>query len=113
MNEDEVCDLLLSRGWQVVPPETLSVKQQMGLFQQARAVCGVHGSALTNLLWMTPKARVLECCPDNFLLGSFEWLARCIGLEHDFMVLPGDAAFRGKVPLDDALKRKLDWLEGA
>jgi hypothetical protein len=91
LNEDEVCSFFEEQGWRVLEPEKLSVKEQIRIFSQAEAVCGLHGSALTNLLWAPPGCRVLELCADNFILGSFEWLARCLNLPHDFLVFSGDS----------------------
>ena len=90
VNEDEVCAFFESRGWRVVAPETLPVREQIGLFRDAKAICSVHGSALTNLLWVSPGTKVLELVADTFILGSFEWLARCVDAEHYFLVFPGD-----------------------
>jgi capsular polysaccharide biosynthesis protein len=100
VNEEELCDFMQARGWRVVRPETMTVAEQIGLFQNARAVCSVHGSALTNLLWASSECKVVELCADNFVLGSFEWLARCLGLEHTFLMHKGNARFSIKVDMD-------------
>ncbi|MGE4489126.1 MAG: DUF563 domain-containing protein [Kiritimatiellales bacterium] len=89
-NQDEVIRFFEERGWTAVEPEKFSVKEQIRMFSQVDAVCGAHGSALTNLLWMKPGAQVIELLADNFMLGAFEWLACCVGLRHHYLVFPGD-----------------------
>jgi len=98
-NQDEVIGFFEERGWTVLEPEKLGVADQIRVFSQADAVCGAHGSALTNLLWMKPGARVIELLADNFMLGAFEWLARCVGLKHDFLIFPGDHRLSFEVDL--------------
>lgn len=111
VNAKELCDFFAEQGWQIVEPETLSVKNQIQLFSQASAVCGLHGSALTNILWAPAGCYVLELCADNFILGSFEWLARCLGQPHSYMILKGSR--RRKVAVDlEALQKKLSFFEG-
>jgi hypothetical protein len=89
-NQDEVILFFEERGWTILEPEKFSVKEQIRIFSQAEAVCGLHGSALTNILWAPPGCRVLELCADNFILGSFEWLARCLNQPHSYLMFPGD-----------------------
>jgi capsular polysaccharide biosynthesis protein len=99
----------VQKGWELISPETLSIPAQIQLFKQARAVCGLHGSALTNLLWASPGCRVLELCPSNFLAGAFEWVAKILGLPHSFLICESDSHFRATVDLR-ALEAKLDTM---
>ncbi len=89
-NQVEVIRFFEERGWMILEPEKLDIKEQIELFSRVDAVCAVHGSALTNLLWMRPGGVVLELVSDNFMLGAFEWLARIVHLEHRHLLFPGD-----------------------
>jgi len=99
LNDDDVMSFLSDRGWTPVDPQTLSFSQQVGLFAGARAVCGVHGSGLTNILWSPPGCTVIELMPDNHLNGCFESISACLDVQHRFLVLPGDRQFRIRVNL--------------
>lgn len=59
-NEAALLDGLTARGFQVVQPETLGLLEQISLFQDAHLVTGVHGSALTNIVWCRDLAGLLE-----------------------------------------------------
>lgn len=59
VNEEELYGLLADRGFEVIRPERLSVKEQAALFAEAEVVCGPHGSGFTNLLY-ADRARVME-----------------------------------------------------
>jgi Glycosyltransferase 61 len=85
-NESEVRELFTANGWSLIAPEKLSIPDQIALFRDAEAIAGLHGSALTNLLWCPPSARVLEFVPNNFMAGAFEWLARNNGLSHQYLL---------------------------
>jgi Glycosyltransferase 61 len=83
-NERAVQEFFTSRGWALIAPEKLSIPDQIALFRDAKAIAGLHGSALTNLLWCSSGTSVLEFVPENFMAGAFEWLARINGLSHNF-----------------------------
>jgi capsular polysaccharide biosynthesis protein len=89
-NEVEVREFFTRKGWALIAPEKLSIPDQIALFRDAEAIAGLHGSALTNLLWCSPDAQVLEFVPENFMAGAFEWLARANDLRHDFLVCEAD-----------------------
>jgi Glycosyltransferase 61 len=89
-NQDEIADLLLDRGWEVFDLEMLSLRQQIILFQDAVAVCALHGASLTNLLWCRPGTKVLEICASNFVNGCY-------------------ASYTVTLPLK-ALREQLAWL---
>jgi hypothetical protein len=76
-NEDEVCDFLQSRGFEIVRPEMLSVAEQVRICSRARVMVGMHGAGLTNLLW-APRARLIELCGSY---GGLDYvrLARSLG----------------------------------
>lgn len=59
-NESALLDGLAARGFTVVHPESLTLAAQVALFQDARLVVGVHGSALTNIVWCRDLAGLLE-----------------------------------------------------
>ena len=100
VNEDELVAFLSARGWTAVDPETLPLAQQIQLFSSARAVCGVHGAGLTNMLWCPPGCRIIELMADNYLNGCFESISACLDVQHAYLVFPGDAERRIRVELD-------------
>jgi hypothetical protein len=99
-NRDEVWATAALKGWTLLEPERFSVREQIALFSRADAVCAMHGSALTNILWMRPGTAMIELTADNFILGGFEWLSRCLDIQHHALICPGDSRFRIRVDLD-------------
>jgi capsular polysaccharide biosynthesis protein len=79
--------------------ETLTLAQQIGLFANARAVCGLHGAGFTNLLWCRPGCVAVELLADNFLNGCYESLASCVAVEHRFLIQPADELQRIRVDI--------------
>ena len=100
VNEDEVVAFLSTRGWTAVDPESLPLAQQIQLFSGARAVCGVHGAGLTNILWCSSGCAIIELMADNYLNGCFESISACLDIRHDYLVFPGDYESRILVDLD-------------
>ena len=105
VNEAEVLAFLEQRGWQSVDLESLTPAQQIGLFAQARAVCGLHGAGFTNLLWSRTSCVAVELLADNFLNGCYEALASCVNVEHRFLIHPADQQSRIRVDLSQLASR--------
>ena len=84
VNEAELEAALAARGFTIVKPETLSVREQVALFHQADVIVAPAGAALANVLFCRPGAKVIELQPSNFtgvwvrniaLLTGVDWRA--------------------------------------
>lgn len=49
-----------ARGYTVVRPEAMGIREQVALFRTAGTICGEYGSGLHNTLFVPPGARVLS-----------------------------------------------------
>jgi capsular polysaccharide biosynthesis protein len=71
VNEETLWPRLERRGFVRVDPGTLSVRDQIDHFAAADVIVGLHGAALTNLVFAHPGARVLEIFPPNYVKQCF------------------------------------------
>jgi capsular polysaccharide biosynthesis protein len=71
VNEKGLEDALAARGFEIVYPETLSVRTQVEIFRGARVIVGATGAGLSNALFAGPQTCVIEILPSNF---SAPWL---------------------------------------
>jgi hypothetical protein len=62
-NNDEVKAFLINKGFSVYKTGQLSFKKQVFLFKKAKIIVGVHGAAFANLVFCSPKAKVIEIKP--------------------------------------------------
>ena len=60
INEDEIKPILDEYNIQVIYPEKMDYLEQVDLFRNAEFLGGVHGAALTNMLYMESNSKVLE-----------------------------------------------------
>ncbi|MBI1237704.1 MAG: DUF563 domain-containing protein [Alphaproteobacteria bacterium] len=60
LNEDAVAERLARHGFEAIDPGTLSFADQIKTFAAADIVVGVHGAAMTNLLFAPRGIRVIE-----------------------------------------------------
>ena len=98
-NEGDVRDYFKSQGWALIAPEKLSIPDQIALFRDAEAVAGLHGSALTNLVWCSPGASVIEFTPADFMSGAFEWLSTLTRISYRFIFCSIDRGAHPQLPL--------------
>ena len=78
LNEPEIEQILLQRGFESVCPGDLSIKEQVQLFSEIDVGVIVHGSGGANVLFANPNSRFLHIHPD--CVGSFRTHGRVSGL---------------------------------
>ncbi|NHO17442.1 DUF563 domain-containing protein [Acetobacter oeni] len=64
-NEAELASGLKQIGFECIRPETLSVREQIRLFSEARMVIGFLGAGMTNISWCPPASVVYELVPSH------------------------------------------------
>lgn len=82
LNEIELEEYLINKGFIKVIPSLLSIKQQAYLFANADFVVGTHGAALANLVFCEPGTKVLEIVAPKFQWKLFSKLASQVQLEY-------------------------------
>ena len=86
----EIEAALASRGWTCVRLETLTLREQIALLSNARALAGVHGAGLTNLLFTPPGTPLLEIGMVERPTAEFYALAATLG--HPYWYVPSQRA---------------------
>jgi hypothetical protein len=93
LNNAEVTSFFQKSGWTAVNTDGLSLKEQIGLFSKAKAICSIHGAGLTHIIWAPPGCKVVELIPDNYLSGCYEAFAVSLGFEHHYSIFKADKRF--------------------
>jgi capsular polysaccharide biosynthesis protein len=90
-NEELLVSMLLDRGFEVVRPETLTVREQIDLFSRASHIVAAPGAALTNMLYAAPGILVVTLYNKYVVSGGgdlyFDALAQACG--HRFSAIHG------------------------
>jgi capsular polysaccharide biosynthesis protein len=81
-NEEEVAGFFADRGFQLLRCEGLSVREQARAFANARVVVGLHGAALTNVVFCHPGATVVEIFVPDFIHPYYWTISRQAGLRY-------------------------------
>ena len=74
-------------GFMIVDCGALSVREQMRIASSAPAIAGLHGAAMTNLLWARPNTPVLEIFLPNWLNAVYEQIALHGGLDYSAHII--------------------------
>ena len=80
-NEGALVDLLREFGFTTVRPETLSMREQVSLFQRAQVIVAPHGAALGGIIF-APRAKILVLYPERNPGEYFFTMARRVGAQH-------------------------------
>jgi capsular polysaccharide biosynthesis protein len=81
VNELDLETALAARGFTIVRPEELSVRDQIALFHQADLIVAPAGAALANVLFCRPSAKVIELQPSNFIGVWVRNIALLVGVD--------------------------------
>jgi capsular polysaccharide biosynthesis protein len=82
LNEEALVKFLQGFGFVSVTLSALTVKEQIGLFQGARVILGVHGAGMTNLAFCRPGTQVLEFFSPRYAYFCYRGIARAAGLDY-------------------------------
>ncbi len=120
LNEAEVQEFLVSRGFHAVDPGGLSVRDQMEIFAGADVIVGPSGAAFTNMAWCHAGACILVLHSDHPFKKYPYWdgLARASGAQISYLSGPRGNRANGvpdvhddfRIPVED-LRRALTEID--
>lgn len=94
--EADLWPALERRGFVRIDPGSMTVRDQIDHFAAAEAVVGVHGAALTNLIFARPGVRVLELFAPAYVKHCFWAITQSIPeAEYRYLVGEGEAVPEG------------------
>ncbi|WP_295674767.1 glycosyltransferase family 61 protein [uncultured Mucilaginibacter sp.] len=83
LNEDVLIQTLQNNGFEIIDPDQLTIDEQVDLMQQVKVVIGVHGAALSNLLFSPDHTAVIEIfSPDYFRTDCYYTLSSALKLNY-------------------------------
>ncbi|WP_191967129.1 MULTISPECIES: DUF563 domain-containing protein [Haloferax] len=85
-NEEEVIDLLESRGFEAYEPGRFSLEEQIKLFAGADIIVGPHGLAYVNLMFCDSDTSVVELFAQDGCDESYFVLANEYDMDYECMV---------------------------
>ena len=111
VNEQECVDYLVEQhGFEYVTMDGKTVADEIELFSSAEAIVGVHGAALTNLLWAQPGCKVLELFPYGWNHPAYQELVAFVGCRYAYVVGSADAPRAAGLDQPAAVRRENDLL---
>lgn len=83
-NLAELENHIQSIGFEIIDCGEIKVAEQISKVSSAPAVIGLHGAAMTNILWARPGTPVLEIFEPGYLNGCYEQIAYDGDLPHTY-----------------------------
>lgn len=108
-NEAKVIAAFQAHGFELVSPASLSFRQQIDLFSQAKVIAGNHGSAFANMVFAPPGAQIIDLMPEHWVgywgdTGYAErWLLNLTAAcDHSYSVVLSPSKMSGEPYLPNA-----------
>ena len=111
INDDEVFYYLETKGFKKYKVGQLSFQKQIHLFKNAKVVIGPHGAAFANLIFCSPKTKIIEIKPQKHPNYLHKKISEHLNLDYNLIETPTiEKKFRneGDIIIDlDNLKKIL------
>lgn len=97
INEDEVIAHLAERGFECFELDHMPFAEQVGLFSECSTLISLHGAALTNMIFMPPRSKVIEIYPCDFgpkdyFNACYRRLSDVLGIRHTYLFADREVA---------------------
>jgi len=87
-NEDQIVEICRLQGLIALNPASLALAEQIRLFSSVSLLVGIHGAALSNMVWLPKGSHVLEIIVDD--AQHFKTLAAQLG--HSWIGIPSEVS---------------------
>jgi hypothetical protein len=85
INEDELVEALAARGFLIVEPEFLSFADQVALFRRAKAVVGLGGAGMFNVIFCQPGTKIVSIESSAAFTDGHACLFAALGHKYGFI----------------------------
>lgn len=79
INEDEVEQALQEYGFQKLYFEDIPISEQWSITKNAKAIVGMHGAALSSLVFNRNAVKVVELFHPGYVVDMYRWITNAIG----------------------------------
>lgn len=86
INEGQILKLLNQYNFEIVKLEEKSIWEQIQIFSNAEVILTLHGAALTNLIFCTPKTKIIELFPPRFIPTCYCVIANLAELDYFYLI---------------------------
>lgn len=89
INETEIENLFKEHGFEVYQMEKLNLIDEIRLMSETQRLAGVHGSGLSNVIWMPPGGTMLDIVNNNYWTEAGHRLAFLKLSKYEFLTYQG------------------------
>jgi capsular polysaccharide biosynthesis protein len=91
---EQIESMFSAAGFEILDCGKLGFREQIEIASAAPAIAGIHGAAMTNILWSQPGTPVLEIFQPEYLNACYEQIAFQGRLDYSACVLEGEDPVR-------------------
>jgi len=99
--------LFSNQGFEIIDCGAIPVHRQIEIASSASSIAGLHGAAMTNLLWASPGTPTLEIFQPNYLNACYEQIAFQGALDYTSLVLKKEEDLSSFLVWQDKVSSKI------
>ena len=84
-NEDEIIDVVISKGFKVVYPELMTIREQFFLYSHVDYIIAASGAALSNIICCKPNTKVLVLISNRLDLTIYSTIAKSLDIDLTYL----------------------------
>ena len=92
---EQIESMFSNAGFEILDCGKLTVLQQIKAASGAPAIAGIHGAAMTNIIWGSPCTSVLELFQPGYLNACYEQIAYQGDMNYSAVILEGEWPLTG------------------
>ena len=87
---EELSEAFPSSVFESIQLETMNISEQIRQFSQSKGVIAPHGAGLSNILFLSSEAFVVEIFPKHYVVKCYMALAKILKLAYSGLILSGN-----------------------
>lgn len=108
LNEYEIKNFLITKGFQIVKPENFSLKKQIKIFNNAEVIISLYGAAMMMIAFCNKNAKIIEIKPEKSG-NDFKNISNHLNLKHEQIIIK--PKYKSSTPQNGLLFCDLDLIK--
>ncbi|MFD2255856.1 glycosyltransferase family 61 protein [Luteolibacter algae] len=85
-NISQIENIFINEGFEIIDCGKLTLREQILISSSASIIAGLHGAAMTNILWTKDNTKIIEIFQEDYLNSCYEQIAFYKGIKYNYII---------------------------